>query len=109
MKKAETRLQEKCEAILSDRGIAFVSNIIPSESGQGDTIACIKGRYVEFEYKIDKNGLRGSQKVRQKEVMHSGGVHYAIKDINSFVSFVDMLPSPDELKQEIVKPSIAPF
>lgn len=89
MTKPETKLQNLVLKYLKEQGIYCLNLYGDGMSGKGkpDIIACINGRFVAMELKVDKNDMQDDQVIHKLRIERSGGVHccprslYEVKEI----------------------------
>lgn len=93
MSKPEKKLQDKCIAVLRDRGIYYLNLYGDGMSGKGkpDLIACINGLFVAFELKVGANNMQEDQRVHKRRIERSGGLHYTPYTLEEFIKIVEVL------------------
>lgn len=93
MSKPEKKLQDKAISYLKGRGIYYLNLYGDGRSGKGkpDIIACIKGRFVVFELKVDDNDMQDDQKIHKIRIERSGGLHYTPYTLSEFIEIVEGL------------------
>lgn len=93
MPKPEKRLQDKCIAVLKEKGIYYLNLFGDGMSGKGkpDIIACINGRFVAFELKVGDNDMQEDQRVHKRRIERSGGLHYTPYTLEEFKKILEVL------------------
>lgn len=93
MIKPEKKLQDKAIAHLKDLGIYHLNLYGDGMSGKGkpDIIACINGRFVAFELKVDENDLQDDQKIHRLRIRRSNGLHFSPYTLDEFKNIVERL------------------
>lgn len=89
----EKKLQDKAIDYLKGRGIYYLNLYGDGRSGKGkpDIIACINGRFVAFELKVDKNDMQDDQKIHKLRIERSNGLHYSPYTLSEFIKIVEVL------------------
>lgn len=89
----EKKLQDKCIAYLTFRGIYHINQYGNGWSAKGapDLVACINGRFVAFELKVGKNDLQDDQKIHKARIEISGGLHFKPYTFEEFKTIVEDL------------------
>jgi hypothetical protein len=87
----ESEFQTDCLKYLNTLGIYRINVHGSAWCGKGspDVIACICGRFVAFELKVGENEMQPDQRIRRKEIIRSGGVHYCPRTIEEFQQIVN--------------------
>jgi Holliday junction resolvase len=77
--------------ILKDRGIYHINVYGSGRTGKGtpDLIACVDGRFVAFELKVEGNDLSDAQKIRKIQIERSGGLHYVPRTVEEFRAILE--------------------
>lgn len=93
MIKPEKKLQDKAVAYMKGRGIYSLNLYGDGRSGKGkpDLVACINGRFVAFELKVDKNDMQDDQKIHKLRIERSNGLHFSPYTFEEFVKIVEDL------------------
>lgn len=84
---SESKLQQDCIKYLKSEGIYHI-NIHGGgwgAKGAPDLIACIDGRFIAFELKVDENDLQSDQRIHRKRILASGGQHFAPRSLDEFI------------------------
>lgn len=69
----ESYMQTKILKWLRSQGYYAVKIISTTKNGSPDIIACINGKFVGIEVKIDYNELTELQKYNQRQIIAAGG------------------------------------
>lgn len=93
MPKPEKKLQDKAIRYLRELGVYHLNLYGDGRSGKGkpDIIACIKGRFVAFELKVDDNKMQDDQKIHKIRIERSEGLHYTPYTLDEFKGIVTNL------------------
>jgi len=89
----ESKLQQDCIKYLKSKGIYYI-NIHGggwSAKGAPDLIACINGRFVAFELKIENNDMQPDQRIHMKRIEANGGLHYCPRTLDEFIQIIKEL------------------
>jgi len=89
----ESKLQQKCINYLQAKNIYYI-NIHGGgwgAKGAPDLIACIKGKFIAFELKIDKNGMQPDQRLHKKRIEANSGLHFCPRTIEEFIDIIKAL------------------
>ena len=89
----ENALQTKCIKYLKEQGIYFI-NIHGDgwgSKGSPDIIACIDGRFVAFELKVDKNQMQSDQQIHAIRIKRNKGLHYCPRTIHRFIAIIEAI------------------
>ena len=91
--KPETKLQDNAIKYLKSKGIYHLNLYGDGFSGKGkpDLLACINGRFVAFELKVESNDMQDDQKIHKRRIERSGGLHYSPYTLNEFINIVEEL------------------
>jgi Holliday junction resolvase len=86
----ERAIQDRFVKALKDAGIYHIKIISASTSGHPDCIACIKGKFVSFEFKSDTGRVSPLQKYRHDQIRQSGGIVFVVnsKNIQTVIDFI---------------------
>ena len=89
----EKKLQDKAIDYLKGRGIYHLNLYGDGRSGKGkpDIIACINGRFVAFEIKVDKNDMQDDQRIHKIRIERSNGLHFSPYTLSEFIKIVEAL------------------
>ena len=89
----EKKLQDKAIDYLKGRGIYYLNLYGDGRSGKGkpDIIACINGRFVAFELKVDKNDMQDDQRIHKIRIERSKGLHFSPYTLSEFIKIVEAL------------------
>ena len=89
----EKKLQDKAIDYLKGRGIYYLNLYGDGRSGKGkpDIIACINGRFVAFELKVDKNDMQDDQRIHKIRIERSQGLHFSPYTLSEFIKLVEAL------------------
>ena len=70
----ETKLQKKCIEYLQSQGIYYINIYGSGRTAKGapDIIACINGKFVAFELKVDDNDMQPDQRIHKRRILKSG-------------------------------------
>lgn len=87
----ESKLQEKCIKVLKSKKLYYINVFGSGRSAKGapDLIACINGRFVGFELKVDKNEMQDDQKIHKIRIERNGGLHYCPRTLEEFVQILE--------------------
>jgi len=87
----ESNLQKKCIEYLKSKKIYYINQYGNGRTGKGtpDITACINGRYVAFELKVEGNAPSPAQIIRMKKIRESGGIACAFWTFDDFKKKVD--------------------
>lgn len=86
----ESRLQKDCIKYLKSEGIYHI-NIHGGgwgAKGAPDIIACINGKFVAFELKVEDGVIAPSQRIHEKNIRKSGGYHFYPRSLEEFIKIV---------------------
>lgn len=89
----ESKLQQECIKYLKSQGIYYI-NIHGggwAAKGAPDLIACIKGQFVAFEFKVRDNDMQPDQRLHKKRIEANGGLHYCPRTLDEFIQIIDEL------------------
>jgi len=89
----ESKLQRDCIKYLKSKGIYYI-NIHGggwSAKGAPDLIACIKGQFVAFEFKVEDNDMQPDQRIHMKRIEANGGLHYCPRTLDEFIQIIKEL------------------
>lgn len=86
----ETKLQKKCIDYLQSQGIYYINIYGSGRTAKGapDIIACINGKFVAFELKVDNNDMQPDQRIHKRRIVKSGGQHFCPRSLQEFISIV---------------------
>jgi hypothetical protein len=86
----ETKLQKKCIDYLQSQGIYYINIYGSGRTAKGapDLIACINGKFVAFELKVDNNDMQPDQRIHKRRILKSGGRHFCPRSLEEFISNV---------------------
>lgn len=87
----ESKLQRNCIQYLKSLGIYYINLHGGGWSAKGapDLIACIKGQFVAFEFKVEDNDMQPDQKIHMKRIKANGGLHYCPRTLDEFIQIID--------------------
>ena len=86
----ETKLQKKCIDYLQSQGIYYINIYGSGRTAKGapDIIACINGKFVAFELKVEDGVISPSQRIHEKNIRKSGGYHFYPRSLEEFIKAV---------------------
>ncbi len=86
----ESKLQQDCIKYLKSKGIYFINIYGSGRTAKGapDIIACIDGKFVGFELKVDNNDMQPDQRIHKRRIVKSGGRHFCPRSLQEFISNV---------------------
>lgn len=87
--KKETQLHLACTKYLKINNIPYIDCITSTNAGTADVCACLNGKYVEVEFKVDGNSQSKAQLIREQEVILNEGEYWLIRDLKEFKSEID--------------------
>ena len=89
----ESKLQQECIKYLKSKRIYHINLHGGGWSAKGapDLIACINGRFVAFELKIENNDMQPDQKIHMKRIEANGGLHYCPRSVDEFIKIIKEL------------------
>ena len=87
----ESKLQRDCIQYLKSLGIYYINLHGGGWSAKGapDLIACIKGQFVTFEFKVGDNDMQPDQRLHKKRIEANGGLHYCPRTLEEFIKIVN--------------------
>lgn len=86
----ESKLQQACIKYLKSKGIYYINIYGSGRTAKGapDIIACIDGKFVAFELKVEDGVIAPSQRIHEKNIRKSGGYHFYPRSLEEFISNV---------------------
>jgi hypothetical protein len=58
-----------------------------SAIGTADVVACVEGRYYEFEVKVGNDRMSEGQRAHQKRVIDSAGIYIVVHSTDEFLNY----------------------
>ena len=90
-------LQSKCLRYLEGLGLYGRKIISANRAGTPDVIACLKGRFVGFEFKSSSGKQSELQKWNEEEIVRNGGSYFIVRRFDDFREKVALfLENPNE-------------
>jgi len=86
----ESKLQQECVKYLKSKGIYYINIYGSGRTAKGapDIIACINGKFVAFELKVEDGVIAPSQRIHEKNIRKSGGYHFYPRSLEEFIKAV---------------------
>lgn len=87
---SESKFQQVCIKYLKSQGIYYINIYGSGRTAKGapDLIACINGKFVAFELKVDNNDMQPDQRIHKRRIVKSGGQHFCPRSLQEFISNV---------------------
>lgn len=87
----ESKLQQECVKYLKSKGIYYINIYGSGRTAKGapDIIACINGKFVAFELKVEDGVISPSQRIHEKNIRKSGGYHFYPRSLEEFIQILD--------------------
>lgn len=78
----EQSVQSKCLRYLDSIGAYTVKVISATRSGVPDTIICLKGKFIAFEFKSEYGKPTPLQELNIKKIREAGGKAYLVRSLD---------------------------
>ena len=108
-KKPEVKVKEKVDAILEQHGAYIVNPVTGGygDSGHGDKIVCLYGRFVAIETKAGNNKPTALQSQRLRAAYAAGGIACVINETNlgALAALCSQLAAGRKLAPAIIQPT----
>lgn len=92
--------------IVNNEGGKVINLIAASKAGNADLIACIDGRYCEFEIKGKGDVESAAQTAKLNETIRKGGVAGYVRNLNDLKALIDYAHDSRGCMPEIVSQTI---
>ena len=92
-KQKEGSLQERIQKLIRSKGFYCFKNHgdMTTEPGRPDIIACIYGKFVAIEVKVDNNTPSKQQGIHCRNIWRSNGVAIIVWDLETVKKFIDIM------------------
>lgn len=87
----EQLLQSRCHRILKERGIYYQKTIVATRAGVPDTVACVGGLFIAFEFKSPTGRQSPLQKRVEDKIKKSGGKYFLVRDTEKFLQIINII------------------
>jgi hypothetical protein len=91
MTMSESDLQSKCIKHLRQLRIYHINIYGAGRCSKGapDVIACIKGQFVAFEFKVGSNDMQSDQRIHRRRILSNDGLHFTPRTFEEFKKIVE--------------------
>jgi len=85
----EQQFNKKVQDLVTSRGGYIIKTISTNKAGVADMLACINGRFVALEGKLEYNKMSSLQIAHHNQVIQAGGLSACVKTLDDVLSVIE--------------------